>query len=336
MNVLHIGNTAAIARSLRDHLRADGIRSDIMTFFPDILEHGSDFPHPYPKRVRVNPPLYGALRMYHMLQKAPDYDILHFHAFGGITFYLDYPLWRLMGKKIVLHYHGTELRRFGRESPFARLAHKRYVSTPDLLPLAPGATWFPAPLSIAAYPHVGVAAKDPDEPLVVLNAVASEAHGIAHKGLDIIRAAMRRVQRDHQEIEFRSLISVPYAEALRQYQQADIIVGQTHIGWYGQFELECMLMGKPVITYIDPTVAALVPHLGTVPVAPISRDDADSLTRQILTLAADPDLRVRLGQEGRAYAEHWHAADRIIPDLERDYAEIMAATKQTRPEGEVA
>jgi hypothetical protein len=88
VHVLHIGNTAAIAKSLRDGLRADGIRSDIMTFFPDILKHGSDFPHPYPKWVRVNPPLYGALRMSHMLRKAGDYDILHFHAFGGITFYL--------------------------------------------------------------------------------------------------------------------------------------------------------------------------------------------------------------------------------------------------------
>jgi hypothetical protein len=333
MNVLHIGNTAAIAGTLRDNFRNDGIPSDIMTFYPDILDQGSDFPHPYPKWVRINPPLYGALRMYHMLKKAGDYDILHFHAFGGITFHLDYPLWRALGKKVILHYHGTELRRFGRESPFARLAHKRYVSTPDLLPLAPGATWFPVPLPIPAHPYVGLAAKDPEEPLIVLNAAASEAHGITHKGLDIIRAAVRRVQRDHQEIEFQSLISVPYVEALRQYQQADIIVGQTHIGWYGLFELECMLMGKPVITYVDPAVAALVPHLGTVPVAPISRDDADSLARQILTLAADPGLRIRLGQEGRAYAKHWHDADQIIPALERDYAEIMAMAGPTRTKG---
>jgi len=324
VHVLHIGNTAAIAKSLRDGLRADGIRSDIMTFFPDILKHGSDFPHPYPKWVRVNPPLYGALRMSHMLRKAGDYDILHFHAFGGITFYLDYPLWRLMGKKIVLHYHGTELRRFGREIPLARLAHRRYVATPDLLPLAPGATWFPAPLPIAAYPCVGVEAKDPEEPLIVLNAVASVAHGVAHKGLRVIQEAFRNVPTlNRPEIEFRTLVGVPYAEALQQYQQADIIVGQTHVGWYGQFELECMLMGKPVITYVDPAVAALVPHLGTVPIAPIFRDDADSLTRQILSLADDPALRVRLGNEGRAYAERWHDADRIIPTLERDYAEIL-------------
>lgn len=43
MNVLHIGNTAAIPRVLRDGLRADGIGSDIMTFFPDVLKQGTDF-----------------------------------------------------------------------------------------------------------------------------------------------------------------------------------------------------------------------------------------------------------------------------------------------------
>lgn len=322
-SVLHIGNTAAIAKTLRDNLRAAGIQSDIMTFFPDILEQGADFPHPYPKWVRVNPPLYGALRMYHMLKKARDYDVLHFHAFGGITFYLDYPLWRLMGKKIILHYHGTELRRFGRESPFARFAHKRYVATPDLLPLAPGATWFPAPLNISAHPFIGIEPKDPGEPLIVLNAVASERHGLDHKGLATIRAAVQRVQGTRPNIEFRSLTGVPYAEALKQYQQADIIIGQTHVGWYGQFELECMLMGKPVITYIDPAVAALVPHLGPVPVAPILQDNVASLAQQITNLADDLPLRDRLGRDGRAYAERWHDADRIIPLLERDYAEAV-------------
>jgi hypothetical protein len=35
MNVLHIGNTAAIPKDLRDHLRAHGIGSDIVTFYPD-------------------------------------------------------------------------------------------------------------------------------------------------------------------------------------------------------------------------------------------------------------------------------------------------------------
>ena len=142
VHVLHIGNTAAIAKSLRDGLRADGIRSDIMTFFPDILKHGSDFPHPYPKWVRVNPPLYGALRMSHMLRKAGDYDILHFHAFGGITFYLDYPLWRLGQRSSSTH--GTELRRFG-QNPLARLAHRRYVATPDLLPSLPARPGSPPP-----------------------------------------------------------------------------------------------------------------------------------------------------------------------------------------------
>jgi hypothetical protein len=322
-SVLHIGNTAAIARTLRTHLRADGFKSDIMTFFPDVLEQGADFSHPYPRWVRTNPPLYGALRMHHLLRAVNQYDILHFHAFGGITFYLDYPLWRLMGKPVVLHYHGTELRRFGREIPLARLAHVRYVATPDLLPLAPGATWFPAPLDLHAYPCIGVEPKDPGEPLVVLNAAASEEHGLAHKGLATIRAAMRTVRVRYPNVEFRSLLGVPHAAALQAYQEADIIIGQTHVGWYGQFELEAMSMGKPVITYIDPDVVALVPHLNPIPIAPIHRDDPTSLAQQVTNLIVDPAFRVWLGKRGRAYVERWHDVTRIIPTLEQTYLELL-------------
>lgn len=331
MNVLHIGNTAAIPKDLRDHLRAHGIGSDIVTFYPDVLKQGTDFEHPYPKWIRSNPPLYSAFRMGHMLKMVRNYDVLHFHAFGGITFYLDYPLWNLLKKHIILHYHGTDLRRMhrilGRESPFARYADKRYVSTPDLLPLAPGATWLPSPLPVSAFPYVGVEEKDPDEPLIVLNAVASEEHGLAYKGLGVIREAMRKVQAAGYSVEFRSLVGVPYAEALQQYQQADIIIGQTHIGWYGKFEEECMAFGKPVVTYVNPDTEAALNLVGIggdrgVPVGHIRQDDADSLVHRLAFLIENPDERVRLAREGRAFVEEWHDAPKVMAGLEQDYAEI--------------
>lgn len=323
MNVLHIGNTAAIPKTLRDGLREDGIPSDIMTFYPDVLEQGTDFPHPYPTWVRVNPPLFAALRMYHLLKTVTHYDILHFHTFGGITFYADYPLWRALGKRIVLHYHGTELRRFGRELPCAKFAHKRYVSTPDLLNFAPVVTWLPSPMPLQDFSVVGVEPKDPGEPIIIVNAVASEQHGMAHKGLAIVRKAVHNVQASGYPIEFRNLVGTPYSEALTHYQQADIIIGQTHIGWYGKFEAECMAFGKPVITYIDPTVVDLVPSLDSVPVAPIHRDNVASLETQIIALIQDPAMRHDLGYAGRRYVEEWHDATKVMATLKRDYETIM-------------
>lgn len=324
MKVLHIGNTAAIPQTLRYGLREKGVGSDIITFYPDILEQGTDFAYPYPKWVRMTPPLFSALRMYHLLHHVGDYDILHFHMAGGITFHLDYPLWRALGKRIVLHYHGSDLRQFGRELPTAKLAHKRYVSTPDLLKCAPDITWLPSPLPIEAFPFVGIESKDPDEPVIVLNAVASEGHGMKYKGLGIIREAVKNVAAAGYPIEFRGLVSTPYADALKQYQQADIIIGQTNVGWYGKFEMECMAFGKPVITYIDPTVIPMVPSLDTVPVMFIQQDDVHSLETQLITLIQDPDLRSRLGFAGRQYIEKWHDANDITATLHRDYEIIMA------------
>ena len=325
--VLHIGNTAAIPKTLRDNLRDHGIKSDIMTFYPDVLDQGTDFAYPYSKYIRYNLPLYGALRMYHMLRKAPDYDILHFHAFGGITFYMDFPVWKLLKKKLVLHYHGTELRRFGKESPFAKYADKQYVSTPDLLPLAPGATWLPSPTPTQEFEYIGAETKDKNEPITIINAVASEAHGTAHKGLSIIRSAMKNVIDQGYQVDYRGLIGLPYAEALRQYQQADIVIGQTHIGWYGKLEQECMAFGKPVITYIDPDIEATLSLIGMdpVPVGHIKQDDVPSLERRIINLIENPDERARLGAAGRRHVEQWHDSETIMHTVESDYAAIMEA-----------
>lgn len=336
VGVLHIGNTAAIPQVLRDGLREAGVKSDIMIFYPDVLKQGSDFAHPYSKWIRLNLPLYGVLRVYHMLKKCADYKILHFHAFGGLTFYLDYPLWRILGKRIILHYHGTELRRFGKECPFAKLAHRRYVSTLDLLPLAPGAVWLPSPTNMVDFPYVGINPRGVGRPVVVLNAVASEEHGVSKKGLNIIRAAIQKLIDRGYNIEFRSLIGVPYAEALRQYREADIVIGQTHIGWYGKLEQECMAFGKPVVTYIDPKTEDLLKNYqdgeldlgdGTtyvgIPVGNFIRDDADSLADRVASLIDDYGQCELLSRAGRKYVQKWHDSESVMKFLKKEYVDVM-------------
>ena len=39
-------------------------------------------------------------------------------------------------------------------------------------------------------------------------------------------------------------------EALEHYRDADIVVDQLNAGWYGLFAIECMALGKPVVTFL--------------------------------------------------------------------------------------
>ena len=48
-------------------------------------------------------------------------------------------------------------------------------------------------------------------------------------------------------------------EALKKYREADIVIDQLRIGWYGAFAVEVMKMGKPVIAYINERDLKYVP-----------------------------------------------------------------------------
>ena len=61
-------------------------------------------------------------------------------------------------------------------------------------------------------------------------------------------------------------------EAFERYRDADIVVDQLNAGWYGLFAIECMALGKPVVTFLhDEAVARTEEAFGTrVPI--VSRD----------------------------------------------------------------
>ena len=155
--ILHIGNTSGVSNHTAKYARKHGLKCDVMIFYPDVLNHGCDIDYGVrSKFIRCCMPIYSGYRVLKMLKHIKNYDILHFHAFGGITFYMDFPLWKMLGKKIILHYHGTELRRFEKESPFAHLADRKYCSTPDLIQYGKNITWIPTPLILSDYNFVGI------------------------------------------------------------------------------------------------------------------------------------------------------------------------------------
>ena len=109
-------------------------------------------------------------------------------------------------------------------------------------------------------------------------------------------------------LEFRQLFSVPHDEAIKQYAEADIIVGQTKIGWYGKFEQECMCMGKPVISYVDKEYVS-AGGLPTPPIINCNRDNTMILAYWIEYLINHKDIRAKLSKEGPEYIRKYHSAD---------------------------
>ena len=84
-------------------------------------------------------------------------------------------------------------------------------------------------------------------------------------------------------------------EALERYRDADIVVDQLNAGWYGLFAIECMALGKPVVTYLHEEAVARTEKELDVRV-PIVSATADTLRAQLEPLVASagraaPDRR---------------------------------------------
>jgi hypothetical protein len=110
MRVLHCPtNVAGQAWEYAQGLRALGVEAKVLTF--------ARHPFGYPDDVCLHLPSEPSLwrRRWKLFKNfvrvIAEYDVIHFH-FGGtlLPHYLDLPLLRLLRKKMVMHYHGDDIR----------------------------------------------------------------------------------------------------------------------------------------------------------------------------------------------------------------------------------
>jgi len=180
------------------------------------------------------------------------FDTFHFH--GGESFFwrsLDLPILKLLGKKVVIHFHGSEIRNsngIARRNFYflQRNSHKFVVATPDLLEFVPGAIYLPDSVDEGWFSKEEESKKGREE-FVIVHAPTSRAL----KGTKHIIAACVGLKKRGYRIKLILLEQINRQEIRRFYEKADVFVDQLLIGWYGVAAIENMALGNPVIAYID-------------------------------------------------------------------------------------
>ena len=130
-------------------------------------------------------------------------------------------------------------------------------------------------------PGIDVQAIEPASPSdrgrpVILHAPSSRRR----KGTEHVIAACEGLDADLVLVE-----GLHHDEAFERYREADIVVDQLNAGWYGLFAIECMALGKPVVTFLhDEAVARTEEELGTR--VPIVRATKETLREQLEPLVA--------------------------------------------------
>ena len=246
-----------------------------------------------------------------LLRLLPHTDVFHFYF--GLTLVprsVQFPILRALRKKSVMHYLGSDIRgKAPSELAFGKKAGAQVVGSYDAIRWVPEAEVIP--------PGIDVKAIEPAPPSdrsrpVILHAPSSRRR----KGTEHVIAACAGLDADLVLVE-----GVHHDEAFERYREADIVVDQLNAGWYGLFAIECMALGKPVVTFLhDEAVQRTEEALGTtIPIVSATKNDLRARLEPLVASAAE---RRRIGAASRTYAEQVHDLDRVADRLLALYSRL--------------
>lgn len=134
------------------------------------------------------------------------------------------------------------------------------------------------------------------------------------KGTPYVLLAVERLRAEGVEFDFRLIEDMSHSDAERLIATADVVVDQLVLGDFGMVALEAMALGKPVLAWVKPAIAASYP--ADLPVVSAPPDRAAEALRALLL---DGPERNRLGLAGRAYVEREHSPRAIAHRLMTAY-----------------
>lgn len=234
------------------------------------------------------------------------YDIYHFD--GDLPFiYGDRILKKLEGKKIVTHFFGSELRKWGMNPYLRAHARLRFTSELDHTRIDPDLIFVPIPY------EAGNIRPRPRENRLLR--VGHSPTRRAAKGTADIIEAMDRLKRKI-EFEFLLIEGVSHARCMALKATCDIGIDQigNYAGTgYGRSGLEFLALGIPTITEIPREYEGLLPG------HPFVTATRQNLTEVLARLLQDRDRRARKRQHGLRWVNEFPHPRRIIAEIYRAY-----------------
>ena len=296
-------------------------------------------------------------RFFYTVLSLFKYNVFHYY-FGKTLFtwddyfgsrnwlwYLDLKLAKLFGKKVIMTLQGCDLRMASRTE--AKYTHSacslqkcpQYQNCKDyndnqrqwlldkILPkvdhifyLNPDLGYYVQHLKSSFLPYASV----PIDDFTVTPPRTMGKIKILHapsvptlKGTPEILKALEKLKRKHN-FELILVEKKPYHEALKLYSQADLVIDQLNVGWYGAFAVEVMAMGKPVACYLRTEDYQFLPN-DLAKEIPIYNLDPERLVETLESIINDRSNWIEKGKKSRAFVEKWHNPKHLQPIIERQY-----------------
>jgi hypothetical protein len=174
------------------------------------------------------------------------------------------------------------------------------VTTPDLLEYIPKAHHLPFMRDLLDYDSIPSLPRE--------NGTIRIAHATNHDGIEgtrYVEEAVGRLKSEGYPVELIVVRKVAHETALQIFKSADICVGKLMMGYYANFQIESMAMGKPTLCYIRDDLKPFAPD------CPILSTTPKNVYEYLKRLCGDGGLRESMGRRGIEFVKREHDNLRI-------------------------
>lgn len=254
-------------------------------------------------RAVINP--FWKITRWKLARSLSDYRLWHYQSPCGAL--ERWVLKHASGHILIKHYNGSDLRgRFDNDVCI--------VSTPDLLSYAPNGTWIKDPIDLN---YVNQFKKEVEHKIPI---VAHYQYYLSSpryaKDEETYRPALINLEKKGK-CQVVNFANQPHEETMQMLAECDIVVGKVmpDVGWFGKFEVEGMILGKPVTAYVAKDLFDKYKP-------PIHNTSKETFEKDLEALLEDKSEQKRLIEEGYRYATY-HDATNVATEIELFYQKLL-------------
>ncbi len=210
----------------------------------------------------------------------------------------------------------------------AKMCDHIFALNPDLLSHLPQSKSSFLPYAIEPPRVAGLMPPDVSRPAGTPLRLVHLSTAPAIKGSGLIENAVA-IAAQHCAVTLDLVIQQPRDNALRRLAQADYMIDQLVLGWYGGTVVEAMYLGVPAIARLCPRQLFSVPELSCE--LPVINADAHTLAGIIIDLAKAPERRPDLVRRGLDFAHKWHLPTVVAKTTIAAYGAALSTRKGLNP-----
>lgn len=271
------------------------------------------------------------------------YNTFHFYYGTSLfPFQWDLPLYRLLGKKVVMEYLGYDVQMFQKsiekyestnvlyykpqkvskeldEKRMARLKsetrylNKQFVCAPYLSEFVPGSSVLPLAIDLTEFKYVPKEA--PESEIIIMHAPTSRDN----KGTSFIMEAIDRLMKEGYPVKPLLIENITHAELKLKYIECDIFVDQVLGGWYGTASIEAMATGRPTVCFIRESYFEYIDYGDKIP---IINATPSTIYEVLKNMIAHKNHFPEIGKKSRAFVEEVHDLKKLTKHLVKIYKEL--------------